>query len=119
MTILGRFEVAFALIVTGAITLIIVNIIKGLGIADFVIPFYWLMPSRYIFPFVMGVSSHIIVNIIAGLVALISSGRIHSTVWTFVPIFAGFVAGGIGGILIIIGGLLALISTLTAGTAKT
>ena len=116
MAVLGRFEFAFALIVAGALTLIIVNIIKGLGIADFVIPFYWLMPSRYIFPLIMGVSSDIIVNIIAGVIALISSRRIHSTVWTFVPILAGFVAGGIGGILIIIGGLLALISTLTASS---
>lgn len=114
MAILGRLEFAFALIVAGALTLIIVNLIKGLSIADFVIPFYWLMPSRYIFPLIMGASSDIIVNIIAGLIALISSRRIHSTVWTFVPIFAGFVAGGIGGILIIIGGLLALISTLTS-----
>jgi hypothetical protein len=116
MAVLGRFEFAFALIVAGAITLIIVNIIKGLGIADFVIPFYWLMPSRYIFPLVMGVSSDIIVNIIAGLIALISSRRIHSTLWTLVPIFAGIIAGGIGGILIIIGGLLALISTITSGS---
>ena len=108
MNMLGRFEFSFALIVAGALTLIIVNLIKGLGIADFVIPFYWLMPSRYIFPLIMGVR--------AGLIALISSRRIHSTMWTFVPIFAGFVAGGIGGILIIIGGLLALISTLTSSS---
>jgi hypothetical protein len=109
MARVGLFEFAFALSVVGALTLIIINLLLLLGISDFIIPFYLLIPSRYIFPLIAGISGDIAINIICGLVALFSSQRIHTPAWAVVLIIAGVVAGGIGGTLILLGGVLALI----------
>ena len=107
------FEFAFALGIVGALTLIIVNLLRLLGLADVIIPFYWLIPSIQIFPLIGGMSGDSIVSIICGMIVLISSRRIHGLAWSIILIIAGVVAGGIGGALIIIGGILALISKLT------
>lgn len=109
MTRVGLFEFAFALSVVGALTLIIINLLLLLGIADFIIPFYLLIPSRYLFPLIAGMSGDIAINIICGLVALFGSRRINTPAWAVVLIAVGIVAGGIGGTLILLGGVLALI----------
>ncbi|MEM3018534.1 MAG: hypothetical protein QXO25_06615, partial [Candidatus Bathyarchaeia archaeon] len=54
------FEFAFALSVVGALVLIIINMLLLLGISDFVIPFYMLVPSRYLFPLVAGMSGDLV-----------------------------------------------------------
>ena len=107
------FESAFALGVVGALTLIIVNLLLLVGIADVIIPFYSLIPSRYIFPLVIGLSGDYVINIACGLIALVSSRRIHSPAWAIVLIVVSIVAGGVGGALVLIGGILALIGKLT------
>jgi hypothetical protein len=109
MARVGLFEFAFALSVVGALTLIIINLLLLLGISDFIIPFYLLIPSRYLFPLIAGMSGDIAINIVCGLVALFSSRRIHAPAWAVVLIIVGVVAGGIGGTLILLGGILTLI----------
>jgi len=113
MARVGLFEFAFALSVVGALTLIIINLLLLLGIADVIIPFYSLVPSRYIFPLIIGISGDFIINIICGAIALTGSQRIHNPAWSIVLVVASIVAGGIGGALVLIGGVLALIGYLT------
>ncbi len=93
--------------------MIIINMLLLLGISDFVIPFYMLVPSRYLFPLVAGMSGDILINIVCGFVALLASRRIDTTVWSAVLIAAGVVAGGIGGTLVLLGGILALAGRFT------
>jgi hypothetical protein len=113
MARVGLFEFAFALSVVGALTLIIVNLLLLLRITDVIIPFYSLVPSRYIFPLIIGMSGDFVINIICGAIALAGSQRINSLAWSIILIVASIVAGGIGGALVLIGGVLALIGYFT------
>lgn len=113
MARVGLLEFAFALSIVGALTLIIVNSLLLLGIADVIIPFYSLLPSRYIFPLIIGISGDFIINIICGAIALTGSQRIQSPAWSIVLIVTSIVAGGIGGALVLLGGILALIGYFT------
>ncbi|MEM4250540.1 MAG: hypothetical protein QW828_01700 [Candidatus Bathyarchaeia archaeon] len=106
------FEFAFALSVVGALVLIIINMLLLLGISDFVIPFYMLVPSRYLFPLVAGMSGDLVINIVCGFVGILASRRIDTSAWSVVLIVAGVVAGGIGGTLLLLGGILALVGRL-------
>ncbi|MBS7622114.1 hypothetical protein KEJ39_00345 [Candidatus Bathyarchaeota archaeon] len=107
------FEFAFALSVVGALVLIIINILLLLEISDFVVPFYMLVPSRYLFPLVAGMSGDMAINIVCGFIALLASRRIDMTAWAVVLIALGVVAGGIGGTLVLLGGILALVGRFT------
>jgi hypothetical protein len=113
MARIGLFEFAFALSVVGALTLIIFSLFRLFGIADVIIPYYWLIPSRYLFSVVGGLSGDIIINTICGVVAFISSRKIQSLARTVVLIVVGVIAGGVGGTLVLLGGILGLIGKLT------
>jgi hypothetical protein len=54
-----------------------------------------------------------IVTIICGAVAIIGSKNANTLAWALVLIIVGIIGGGIGGFLVVIGGLLGLITTLT------
>ena len=51
-----------------------------------------------------------IISLILGVVAVIGSKRAGQLLWAIVLIIIGFIGGGIGGLLVLIGGLLGLIS---------
>jgi hypothetical protein len=113
MARIDLFEFAFGLSVVGALTLIIFSLFRLFGIADVIIPYYWLIPSRYLFPVVGGLTGDIIINTVCGVIALISSRKIHSLAWIVVLIVVGVIAGGVGGTLVLLGGILGLIGKLT------
>jgi hypothetical protein len=48
--------------------------------------------------------------LILGIVAIILAKRVTELEWAIVLIIVGFLGGGIGGILVLLGGLLGLIS---------
>ncbi|MBS7625864.1 hypothetical protein KEJ51_02320 [Candidatus Bathyarchaeota archaeon] len=108
----GLFELAFALSVVGALTLILIALLQLFGVADVIIPFYWLIPYRYIFPLAMGLSGDLLISVFCGIVALVSSRRIHIFKWAVLILISGIVAGGVGGTLIIVGGLIAITASL-------
>jgi hypothetical protein len=54
-----------------------------------------------------------IVTIICGAVAIIGSKSANTLAWALVLIIVGIIGGGIGGFLVVIGGLLGLVTTLT------
>jgi len=51
-----------------------------------------------------------VISLILGVVAVFGSKRINQLVWGIVLMAVGFLAGGIGGMLAIIGGLIGLLS---------
>ena len=59
---------------------------------------------------VLGFLTQVIIAIIAGIVAFIGAGQVSNPVLMVVLLILGYVAGGIGGILIILGGLVSLIA---------
>ena len=51
-----------------------------------------------------------IISLILGIVAVFGSKRAGELLWAIVLIIVGFIGGGIGGLLVLIGGILGLIS---------
>ncbi len=51
-----------------------------------------------------------IITLVLGIVAVIGARRVTDLVWAIVLIMVGFVGGGIGGLIVLIGGLLGLLS---------
>jgi len=51
-----------------------------------------------------------IVTMILGIVAIVLSKRVSELLWAVVLIVIGFLGGGIGGLLVLIGGILGLLS---------
>ncbi len=51
-----------------------------------------------------------IITIILGIVAVVGSKRVTELIWAIVLIIVGFVGGGIGGLLVLIGGILGLVA---------
>ncbi len=54
-----------------------------------------------------------IVTIIMGIIAVIGARSVNTLVWAIVLIIVGLIGGGIGGLLVLLGGLIGLIMTLT------
>jgi len=51
-----------------------------------------------------------IISLILGIVAVFGSKRAGELIWAIVLIIVGFLGGGIGGLLVLIGGILGLLS---------
>ncbi len=51
-----------------------------------------------------------ILGLILGIVAIIGSKRVTELLWAIILIVIGFIGGSIGGVLVLIGGILGLIS---------
>jgi amino acid transporter len=51
-----------------------------------------------------------IITLILGIVAVVGSRRVNELIWAIVLMVIGFLGGGIGGLLALIGGLLGLLS---------
>ncbi|MDD1770474.1 MAG: hypothetical protein LUO79_05250 [Methanomassiliicoccales archaeon] len=56
------------------------------------------------------------VTMILGVVAVLGSRNAGKTVWAVVLIIVGAIGGGIGGLLVLLGGILGLISAIDKGT---
>ena len=59
-----------------------------------------------------------IVTLILGIIAIVGARQVSTIVWAVVLLIIGIIAGGIGGILVFLGALLGLISTLTKTGGK-
>ncbi len=53
-----------------------------------------------------------LVTLIAGVVAVVGAGRVGNLVWSIVLIIVGLIGGGLGGLLVLIGAILGLASSL-------
>jgi hypothetical protein len=97
---LGRL--AYVLALVGGILLILLSVLSFLGMA-FMMSFG--MPGLGMFA---GFGA--IVGIILGIVAIYGSKRVTDLLWAVILIVVGLLGGGIGGLLVLIGGILGLIS---------
>jgi len=95
---LGYF--GYILAIVGGILMIIFGLLSLIGYA-ISIPF----PSL-----VGGFGFGGIISIILGIVAVVGSKRVTELIWAIVLIIVGFIGGGIGGLLVLLGGVLGLLA---------
>jgi hypothetical protein len=98
-------QVAYYLALIGGILLVIFGLLSlfsiGFGGPSFL---YW---SVYSF----GYSG--IVMLICGVIAVIGARSVTTLVWAIVLLIVGFIGGGLGGLLVLLGALIGLIVVLT------
>lgn len=98
-------RIAYYLVLIGGILLIIFGLLSllsiGFGGPSF---FYW---TVYSFAY-SG-----IVMIICGAIAIIGARSASHLVWAIILIIVGIIGGGLGGLLVILGGIVGLIASLT------
>ncbi len=59
-----------------------------------------------------------LVTLVAGIVAIIGANRVSSLVWSIVLIVVGLIGGGLGGLLVVIGSVLGLVSRVAKEPTK-
>jgi hypothetical protein len=99
-TSLGR--VAYLLVLVGGILMILLSVLSFLGMMAFMT---FGMPGLGVFA-----SFAAILGIILGIVAIFGSKHVTELVWAIILIIIGYVGGGIGGLLVLVGGILGLVS---------
>jgi hypothetical protein len=91
---------AYILAIIGGILMIIFSI---LGMLSYAISIPFQSP-------IGGLFGSGIITLILGIVAVIGSKRASQLLWAIILIIVGFLGGGIGGLLVLIGGILGLLS---------
>jgi hypothetical protein len=97
---LGRLAYILALI--GGVVLVVQGLLSFVGMA-----FMMFMPSML---GSLGGSFWGIIQIILGIVAIYGAKRATDLTWDIVLIVVGVIGGGLGGVLVLIGGILGLVS---------
>jgi len=97
---LGR--VAYILVLVGGILLVVFGLLSLVGMAGMMA---FNMPGLGLFA---GFGA--ILGLILGIVAIIGSKRVMDLIWAIILIIIGFIGGGIGGLLVLIGGILGLVA---------
>ena len=95
-------RIAYILALLGGVLLVLFGLFELIGFAGLAI-FHF---SIYIFAYGW------LVAIICGVIAIIGARSAGTLVWAIVLIIVGIVGGGIGGLLVVLGGLLGIISAL-------
>jgi len=54
-----------------------------------------------------------IVTLIMGIIAVIGAKSANTLVWAVILIIVGFIGGGIGGLLVLLGGIFGLVTTMS------
>ena len=96
----GLAYFAYILAIIGGILMIILSLLSLIGYA-FAMPFQSPLGGYF------GAG---IISLILGIVAVFGSKRAGELIWAIVLIIVGFLGGGIGGLLVLIGGILGLLS---------
>ena len=93
---------AYILALIGGVILVIQGVLSFVGMASMMI----MPPMLGSF----GGSSWGIIQIILGIIAIYGAKRATDLTWAIVLVVVGVIAGGLGGLLILLGGILALVS---------
>jgi hypothetical protein len=96
----------YILALIGGIIIIILGILGLLGSA-----FMIFSPISFLGSFVFA-----IITILIGIICVVGSKYVGSLTWAIILLVLGIIAGGIGGILVVIGAILGLISKLMRST---
>lgn len=94
-------RIAYLLVLVGGILMILLSVLSFLGIAFMTFG----MPGLGLFA-----SFGAILGIILGIVAIYGSKHVTELLWAIILIVVGLVGGGIGGLLVLVGGILGLLS---------
>jgi len=94
-------KLAYVLALIGGIILLIQGILSLIGMAVS-FPVIYASPLGHFGYFA-------IITIILGIVAIYGSKRLKDLMWAVVLLIVGFVAGGLGGLLVLLGAICALI----------
>lgn len=98
------------LVLVGGVLLVLLSIVELLELA-FTIPFRSPLQDLNILGRGFGV-----VTLILGVVSIIGAKYSHRLEWAVILIIVGYVGGGVGGLLVLVGGLLGLVSVLLKKT---
>jgi len=93
-------HLAYILAIVGGVVMVILGL---LGMLSYAVALPFSSPIGGLF------GSGIIV-IILGIIAVVLSKRVVELLWAVVLIIVGFLGGGIGGLLVLIGGILGLLA---------
>ncbi|MGA2784847.1 MAG: hypothetical protein ABSF09_09150 [Candidatus Bathyarchaeia archaeon] len=99
-TSLGR--IAYLLALIGGVILVVQGILSFVGMA-----FMMFMPSMF---GSFGGSFWGIIEIILGIVAIYGAKRVTELTWAIVLVVVGVIGGGLGGLLVLLGGILSIVS---------
>jgi len=94
------WELGYALALLGGIIIIVLSL-ASIFHYSFSLPFQVPLGGYF------GIG---VISLILGVVAVFGSKRVNEIIWGVVLMAVGFLAGGIGGLLAIIGGLVGLLS---------
>jgi len=98
-----------ALILVGGILIIVFALIGSLGsiaLSDFLRG----VPRAYAFGSGLALGIGLLVNLVAGVIAIIGSRRAYSLIWAVVLLIVGLFVGGWGGLLVLIGAIIAIVA---------
>ncbi len=59
----------------------------------------------------LGSIAGVLIDLVAGAVALAGIAQVSNPVWSIILLILGFLAGGLGGIIVILGAIIALVAT--------
>lgn len=94
------------LVLVGGILMVLFGLLSLLSLA-FTIPFRSPLEDLNILSRAYG-----LIPVILGIVAIIGAKYSNTLVWAIILIVIGYLGGGIGGLLVLIGGILGLVSVL-------
>lgn len=89
-------HVGFVLVAVGAVVMIVLSVLSFIGYAV-ALPFRSPLPALY---------GNALLALVLGIVAFVGSKHVGRLLWAIVLVVIGYVGGGIGGLLILIGGIL-------------
>jgi hypothetical protein len=95
--------IGYVLTLIGGILVVLFGLVGLLGSA-----FLIFSPLAF-----LGKSVHSLAEIVLGVICIIGSRLVKNLTWAIILVILGFVAGGIGGTLVVLGGLIGLLSTLS------
>jgi hypothetical protein len=95
-------KLAYYLALIGGVILVILGILSFVGMAFTMFTFSVFGP--------IGGSLWGIIEIVLGIVAIYGARRATDLVWAIVLIVVGLIGGGIGGLLVLLGGIVGLVS---------
>ncbi len=95
-------KLAYYLALIGGVILVILGLLSFVGMAFTMFTFSTFGP--------IGGSFWGIIQIVLGIVAIYGAKRATDLVWAIVLIVVGVIGGGLGGLLVLLGGIVALVS---------
>ncbi len=97
----GIHQLAYYLVLIGGILLIVFSLLGLVGVA-ISIPFHSSLGGMN-FGFAL-------LPLILGIIAVVGAKHASELLWAIVLIIVGYIAGGIGGLLVLIGGIIGLLT---------